>query len=544
MENYPQCDAEVRKLAAELWGQADTKQAGERRFGQGRLIWGQSLEKVFAALNSPPDFESSTQLRFTHRRSGGTDIYFVANPKAESLTTTAAFRAGDKAPELWWPDSGKLEQPAVYNVAGGVVRMPLSFGPNGSVFVVFREPAAPAAERIVSVTRNGREVLGTKVTPASAGAGGDSPNNFTFAAWIKPAAATTLVREANRGIVGMSEPRNDALAAPHGDSLGGSGHAGCGLAVGTNGVCVIEHGASYFAPTLVHAAPLTDWTHLAVVYRDGQPSLYLNGSLVRTGLKSEHIVHPGAGAGGLPNFHGQLGGFAQFTRALSANEVAELVQTMRRPDPSESGPPIQFTQQGRHWTALATIPGDYELTFADGRTSKLNVAQVPPPQALAGAWEVQFPASPGKAERVIFNQLEDWTKRPEENIKHYSGKATYRKTFRLDPSSISTSKSQIRLNLGEVRDLATVRVNGKDLGTLWLAPWQMDVTAAVKPGENTIEIEVVNVWNNRLVADAARPAEDRQTFLLASTVKRGSPLLPAGLLGPVTLSHMVEIQSK
>ena len=143
-----------------------------------------------------------------------------------------------------------------------------------------------------------------------------------------------------------------------------------------------------------------------------------------------------------------------------------------------------------------------------------------------------------------FNQLEDWTKRPEENIKHYSGKATYRKTFRLDPSSVSKSKSQIRLNLGEVRDLATVRLNGKDLGTLWLAPWQIDISDVVKPGENTIEIEVVNVWNNRLVADAARPAEDRQTFLLAPTVKRGSPLLPAGLLGPVTLSHMVEVQSK
>ncbi len=543
-ENFPHCDEEVRRLAAELWGKANTKEPGERLFGQGRIVWGKSLEPVFAALNLAPDFGSSTKLRFTHRRSGDTDIYFVANPKAESLTTTAAFRTGNKAPELWWPDSGQLERPAVYDVADGMVRVPLSFGPNGSVFVVFRGPAAPKSERITSVTRNGREILSTKVTPQAADASGDRPNNFTFAAWIKPAAATTMVRESNRGVVGMSEPRNNALFPPHGDGFGGSGHAGCGLAVGTNGVCVFEHGANYFAPTLVHAAPLTNWTYVAVVYRDGQPSLYLNSLLARTGLKSEHLVHSGAGAGGLAQFRGQLGGFAQFGRALSGGELVELAQTTPRPDQAAGGPAIHLTQPGNQWTARATLPGDYELTFANGRTSKLNVAQVPPPQALAGPWEVQFTAGPGVPERVTFDQLDDWTKRPEDGIKHYSGRATYRKSFELDLSQISNVKSQIHLELGEVRDLATVRVNGQHLGTLWLAPWQVDITAAVKPGENTLEVEVVNVWNNRLVGDAALPAEQRQTFLLAPTLKRDAPLLPAGLLGPVTLSYTVEIQSK
>jgi len=91
------------------------------------------------------------------------------------------------------------------------------------------------------------------------------------------------------------------------------------------------------------------------------------------------------------------------------------------------------------------------------------------------------------------------------------------------------------LNLGEVKDLATVRVNGQKFPTLWIAPWQVDITAAVKPGVNTLEVEVVNVWNNRLVGDAALPAEQRRTFVTAQTVKLNSPLMSAGLLGPVTL---------
>ena len=542
LENYPRSDGEVRKLAAELWGDADTKQPGERTFGKGRICWGKSLEAIFAALGSTADFESSVPLRFTHRRSGGADIYFVANPKAAALTTTAAFRAGDQAPEFWWPDSGRIELPAVYDVGDGVVRLPISFGPNGSVFVVFRSKAAPKAERIVSVKRNRTEVLSTGVTPPTAGPGGDSPNNFTFAAWIKPGDATTLVRESNRGVVGMSEKRNDALTAPHGDGFGGSDHAGCGLAIGTNAVCVFEHGANYFAPTLVHATPLTDWTHVTVVYRDGQPNLYLNGVLARTGLKSDHIVHSGAGAGGLAQYRGKLGGFMQFARPVSDGEVAELARTMPRPDRVGEGTPIRFTKRDNGWEALATLPGDYELVFADGQSRTVEVGEVPAPQNLAGPWEVQFTPGWGAPEQVTFDRLFDWTQRPEDDIRHFSGKAIYRKTFTLPQPQISNRKSQIRLDLGEVRDVATVRVNGRELGTLWLPPFEVDITSAIKTGINMLEIEVVNAWNNRLVGDQTVPAGMRRTFLLAPTVKKGSPLLPAGLLGPVTVQRTVEIQ--
>ena len=90
----------------------------------------------------------------------------IARPNAEPLIATAAFRAGARAPEFGWPDSGRIERPAVYQVADGVVQLPLWLGPHGSVFVVFRNPAAPPSERIISVTRDDRELLGTSIAQA------------------------------------------------------------------------------------------------------------------------------------------------------------------------------------------------------------------------------------------------------------------------------------------------------------------------------------------------------------------------------------------
>ncbi|MGN6552466.1 MAG: glycosyl hydrolase [Verrucomicrobiota bacterium] len=150
---------------------------------------------------------------------------------------------------------------------------------------------------------------------------------------------------------------------------------------------------------------------------------------------------------------------------------------------------------------------------------------------IAGPWEVSFAPGWGAPERVTFDQLTDWTKRAEDGIQHFSGKATYRKTFDL-PEKATGAMS---LDLGDVRDLATVRVNGRELATLWTAPWRVDISSAVKPGRNTLEIEVVNEWNNRLVGDAALPAEQQRTSLTKKRFNAKSPLLPSGLLGPVTL---------
>lgn len=540
MENFPKCDEQVRQLAQEVWGNTGANPSGEHKLGKGRVVWGKSLDEILAALGSKPDFETATKLRFKHRGTGDTDIYFVANPQNEAVATSVAFRANGRVPELWWPDSGRIERPAVYEESEGSLHMPLSLGPAGSVFVVFREKLTPNATQIDSVTRNGTEILGTKFQPQDLAEHGstsnfDTPDNFTFAIWAKPDADTTLAQEANTGVVRIKEPRNEVLPPPHGDIFGGKEHAGCGLTIGRNGVCVLEHGANYFVPTLVYPTTLTNWTHVAVVYRDGQPNLYLNGVLAKTGLKSSHIVHSGVGHGDTAKFFGKLGSFQKFASALSDAEVAALAKAATPPMPNNVTTALQLTRDAAgKISARVMQPGDYELKFADGTTRELKSRSVAAPLEINGPWEVSFAPGWGAPDKIVFDELTDWTKRSEKDIKYFSGQATYRKTIEI-PAALCAPDSSLILDLGEVGDLATVRVNGRELATLWLAPWQVDITSAVKPGVNMLEISVVNTWNNRLAGDAALPAAERRTFLTAPTVNPGAPLLPAGLLGPVKL---------
>ncbi len=263
-QDYPQCDHEVRNLATEVWGAEAIQQraAGsetpnsQHALGKGRVFWGEGLEVVLSGMGLGPDFQSATPLRFTHRVAGDTQIYFVTNPKDRETTTMTAFRVRGLAPEFWYPDSGRIEHPAVYDELGGAVQVPLHLGPHGSVFVVFREKAA--SNRVITLMRDGQAVLDARQTipPPPTGAAAESANTFTLVAWVKPAADTTLLPEANEGVHGMSEPRNDVVFPPHGNTFGSGRQAGCGLAVGRNGIVVFEHGGNYFAPVLVQ--PMAD----------------------------------------------------------------------------------------------------------------------------------------------------------------------------------------------------------------------------------------------------------------------------------------------
>jgi hypothetical protein len=151
---------------------------------------------------------------------------------------------------------------------------------------------------------------------------------------------------------------------------------------------------------------------------------------------------------------------------------------------------------------------------------------------LEGPWELAFDPKWGGPRRITFAELADWSTRSEEGIRHYSGTAVYQKSFVLPAKA--AGKRWI-LDLGDVRDMATVRLNGRELGTVWTAPWQLDISAFAKAGVNSLEVSVVNPWNNRLVGDAKLPPAKRRTSLSLNTVKAKSPLLPAGLLGPVSV---------
>ncbi len=171
-------------------------------------------------------------------------------------------------------------------------------------------------------------------------------------------------------------------------------------------------------------------------------------------------------------------------------------------------------------------------------------------KSVEGPWSVSFDTAWGGPAQAAFDSLQDWTTRKEKGIRYYSGSATYRTTLTLPEQPAS----RLWLDLGEVHCIARVRVNGTDLGVAWCAPWQVEITGAARQGENQLEVDVANLWVNRLVGDEALPDDGikdgkfpewlltgaprtsgRYTFATWKFYKADSPLQRSGLVGPVSV---------
>lgn len=163
---YPECDALVQQLAAELWADCDGKAVKEHRLGQGRIVSGIHPERVLAAAGVLPDFQSSSDLRFLHRTLGDSELYFVSNPNPIRQSAVCSFRVTGKAPEFWCPESGRMELAAVYSEEPGVTRVLVPLEASGSVFVVFRNQVGNNFQ-VASVRHDGKAILTTAVKPAA-----------------------------------------------------------------------------------------------------------------------------------------------------------------------------------------------------------------------------------------------------------------------------------------------------------------------------------------------------------------------------------------
>jgi hypothetical protein len=150
---------------------------------------------------------------------------------------------------------------------------------------------------------------------------------------------------------------------------------------------------------------------------------------------------------------------------------------------------------------------------------------------LAGPWSVHFDPRWGGPESISFDKLINWKNSPKVGVKYYSGTAVYRKNFTISESS----GSKTFLDLGDVRELAEVKVNGRSCGIVWTPPFRVDVTDAIKTGENTLEVEVINFWPNRIIGDQFLPADKRFTKTNIRRLTRNTLLMDSGLLGPVRL---------
>jgi (4-O-methyl)-D-glucuronate---lignin esterase len=166
-------------------------------------------------------------------------------------------------------------------------------------------------------------------------------------------------------------------------------------------------------------------------------------------------------------------------------------------------------------------------------TATSNSLNFSPLEKISGAWTVHFDPKWGGPETAQFDSLESWTARSEPGIKYYSGTATYEKTFDWDNSKFKIQNSKLFLDLGDVHELAEISLNGKNLGIVWVPPFRVDISSAVKSGENKLEIKVVNFWPNRIIGDAGLPPEKRFTKTNIRKLTQNTPLEESGLLGPV-----------
>ena len=216
-------------------------------------------------------------------------------------------------------------------------------------------------------------------------------------------------------------------------------------------------------------------------------------------------------------------------------ELWDAVSGVIRPAAQYSEPagqtslPLQFAPYGSMFVVFRA-PG----TPAAEAGTQRNYPSYTAPHELTGPWTVNFDPKWGGPETAQFEQLASWSQRPEEGIKYYSGTATYRKTFDV-PETHRRPGQRVTLDLGDVKNLAEVRLNGKNLGVLWALPFRLDVTAAIKPAGNQLEIEVVNFWPNRIIGDQHVASEKRFTQTNIRKLTKDTPLLESGLLGPVCL---------
>jgi hypothetical protein len=566
LSGFPECDSEVRDLAALIWGDGDAKQTTPRRLGLGRVFRQREPEKILGDTGVAPDFASGEPLRYIHRRVDGADIYFVANRTPRSVNTTAVFRVAGKVPEFWWPDSGKLEQAAVFHESEGRMRVGLTLGPSGSVFVVFRKPLANAlaATRLL---HDGELVLSAQL--------GSQPQvqieRATYGVPGSPERTRDVRQQVQQKVDGGQQSFLVACLAEESDPAPN--------VLKTLVVDYVIAGIHYTVkgqdPASVHLAAnavglVVDKARYGVLddpkrTRDVRAKLQ---RLVDAGESSFPVSRMADGDDPAVMVTKTLE--VEYTldgKRISAHgtdpEVIEL-----RPFAAERELVAKLHAVSARKLALQAFkPGKYEVEFGDGTSRQFEVREIPEAQEVSGLWSVQFEPRWGGPAHATFERLISWSRVADPGIKYYSGTAVYSATFELSRTLVKGDR-RLYLDLGRVEVMAEVKVNGKSFPLLWKPPYRLDVTAVARAGRNTLEVAVVNLWPNRLIGDEQLPEDSernpdgtlkrwpqwlldgkpipsgRYTFSMWRLWKKNDPLLDSGLLGPVKLIPAQEFEFK
>ncbi len=503
LADYPRGDAEVQRLARGLWGDGEPPGVlTERRVGQGRVVWGGDVVAGADTQTAAPSPLADAKWIW----------YSEGQPAASAPVGARSFRRGftlatnrvvasarfaataDNAFTLWVNG----------HQAGGGDNFHQTYGLDVTQWL------APGTNRLVIVAENGGEQPnpagligslkvefrdgGTLVLPtdrewqgAKASARPDPTDNLARADW-SPA------QELGPFEMPPWNPGSEAAPPPE---------------VYPPYDVVKELLAKMnVVPDFESDIPLR-YLHR----RDGDADLYFVANPAAAPVRARAVFRV---TGRQPELWDAVTGE---TRALPDFT----------PEASRTAVPLDFAPQQSFFIL-------FRQSGAPSRPAHHNFPDSAMLAEVGGPWRVQFQKDRGAPDELVFGQLLDWSKHPDAGVRHFAGLATYRTTFEVAAESKARPPgSRVFLDLGVVKVMAGVRLNGRDLGTAWTAPFRVDATAALQSGTNTLEIRVANLWPNRLIGDAALPPDQRVAWTTWNPFAPDTPLFASGLLGPVRL---------
>lgn len=577
---------EFEKICNLLWGKTSIV---NRKVGKGKVYWGVPLNEVLAQTRIVQDFEivsnpNNAPIRYIHRQIGEADAYFVCNQRRTKEEIVCNFRVKGKIPEFWNPVTGERSRALVYQVNEETISVPVRLDEYGSVFVVFRSDVSEQMP-IRSIFKEGEcliDASGNITNMPDKAEFRNVKDNFSIALWVKPESDAMLNIDNPMGYIPHPWTEYYAIYPSSGAQLYGEGHATCGLAVGRNGVAVWENEKGYPEFKMAVEKPISGWTHICLVYKEGAPLIYINGECAGYKVKSLLTIHPGLNSTplseGASYYNGDMSTPVLFSKVLTEKTIKKLVSKGREEE-KEKRVMDWMHLSTETQSLIAFEEGTYTFVTSKGLKTEVETGKIGKPSVIKQGWRVRFPIGSGAPDEITLPELISLHQCDEEGVKYFSGTATYRTDFKVQTSMLSEDKV-VYLDLGEVEVMAEVFVNGVNKGVLWTRPFAVDITDALKSGKNTLEIKITNLWTNRLIGDEQLPEENeyvpgggingiaalsrgaikklpewyknnkdkpqggRISFTTWKHYRKDSPLVTSGLIGPVRLITAKRIEIK
>jgi len=535
-------EQEFKKIVDNLYGNCDGKTVLVNHYGKGKIYWGKELTEVFEQHNILPDFtygaaNNDAAIHYYHKIADDTHFYFVSNHKRKEEAILASFNVQNYQPEIWDAETGERQDVLLYDEVNGITTIPLKLAPASSLFVVFRKNRKISFQNLLL---NGKAIESTNLKHLQRATQSLVQNNFTVMIWVKPDTY------AHSG-------KSMLFHAPDAAREFGEGQAAVAMNAGQNGVRIYERSEGIPKEVLYAGQKIEGYTHLALVYRNAKPFLYINGELIAEGKTSAYTVNlvvdtPASNDQFDSYFEGNSTEPLVISRALTQQDIYNELKKGIPAPALPNGSMLKLYNNKLH--ALFFQNGIYTLS---GKEREKQIGKISGCDAIAlrNEWQLSLDEKMFRLPKLMSLHLHQQTE-----IKYFSGTAIYSTVFQLHAGQLSSS-AKVLIHLGRVEVIAEISVNGKKIANLWKEPFMADITNAVVAGTNHLEIAVTTLWPNRLIGDEQLPGENnytkdnnitvlpewyvgnkpksglRKTFSVWKTHDKDSPLLASGLLGPV-----------